>query len=68
MVEKEKEKLQLLVSKIKHILTHQIIFADFYLLETNTRPTLSEDFIWINENELNNYALPRLLEVLIEKL
>ena len=50
------------------MLTHQIIYADFYLLETQSKPELPKDFIWINESELDNYAIPRLVEILTENL
>jgi A/G-specific adenine glycosylase len=60
--------MTLLRSNVKHVLTHRIIFADFYLLETNERPSLPSDYIWIPEIDLTHYALPRLIELLIEKL
>ncbi len=53
----------LIKSNVKHILTHQIIYADFYLLETNNFPMLPTDYIWIKENEIERYALPRLIEL-----
>ena len=53
---------------VKHILTHQVIYADFYLVETNLRPDLPSTFQWIAESELNQYALPRLVEILINSL
>ena len=61
-------KLTLLKKEVKHVLTHQIIYADFYLLETQSKPELPKDFIWINESELDNYAIPRLVEILTENL
>ena len=63
-----KGKLTLLKKDVKHVLTHQIIYADFYLLETLSKPELPKDFIWINESELDNYAIPRLVEILTENL
>lgn len=58
----------LLRQNVKHILTHRILLADFYLLESETRPPLPDDFIWIAENKLSNYALPRLIEILLTSL
>lgn len=52
--------------KVRHILTHRIIFADIYLWETDTRPPLPDDYIWIEETDLDRYALPRLMEILHE--
>lgn len=55
----------LLRQKVKHVLTHQIIYADFYLIDTTEKPQLPDSFIWIPESELSRYALPRLIERLI---
>ena len=53
---------------VKHVLTHRILLADFYLWETAERPVLPSDFIWIKETELDDYAKPRLIEILLESL
>ena len=55
----------LLQKDVKHVLTHRIILADFYLLTPQQQPTLPEDFIWIKEEEIENYGIPRLMERLI---
>jgi A/G-specific adenine glycosylase len=60
--------LVLLAKDVKHVLTHRILLADFYLLETDTFPTLPDEYIWVNENNLEQYAVPRLIEILLEKL
>ena len=60
--------LVLLAKDVKHVLTHRILLADFYLLETKTFPTLPDEYIWVNENDLEQYAVPRLIEILLEKL
>lgn len=62
------ENATLIKKNVKHILTHQIIFADFYLLETDTPPSLPADYIWIKESELERYALPRLIDLLVKSL
>jgi A/G-specific adenine glycosylase len=53
---------------VKHVLTHQVIFADFYLLDTDKRPELPADYIWIDETDIDRYAVPRLVEILLERL
>ena len=58
----------LLRQNVKHVLTHRMLYADFYLLETDKRPKLPSDYIWIAESALDNYALPRLIEVLLSFL
>lgn len=57
-----------LKKNVKHVLTHQVLYADFYLLETENRPVLPDDYIWIKESELDDYAKPRLIEILLQEL
>lgn len=60
--------LVLKAKDVKHVLTHRILLADFYLLETKNRPLLPDDYIWIKESEISEYGIPRLIEILLEKL
>ena len=60
--------LQLLAQDLKHVLTHRILLADFYLLETEARPQLPDDYIWIKEEEIEDYGIPRLIELMLEKI
>lgn len=60
--------LQLLAQDVKHVLTHRILLADFYLLETDAHPQLPDDYIWIKEKEIEDYGIPRLIELLLEKI
>lgn len=60
--------LQLLAQDVKHVLTHRILFADFYLLETDVHPQLPDDYIWIKEEEIEDYGIPRLIELMLEKI
>ena len=57
---------KLLRSNVKHVLTHRILLADFYLLECTERPPLPDDFIWIPESDITQYGVPRLVELLLE--
>ena len=59
---------QLLAKNVKHVLTHRILYADFWLWETEERPELPPDYFWIKEEEIDNYGVPRLVEILLEKL
>lgn len=52
----------LLKQHVKHVLTHRVLYADFYLWEVTERPQLPDDYIWIKESELDDYAKPRLIE------
>lgn len=62
----EMENLQCLKQGVKHVLTHRILLADFYLLETEQRPELPPDFIWIPEESIEQYGVPRLVELLLD--
>ena len=54
--------------RVKHILTHRILYADFYLWEPAERPSLPEDYFWIPEADIDNYGVPRLIEIMLESL
>ena len=58
----------LLCQNVKHVLTHRVLYADFYLLEVSEKPSLPTDYIWIPESDIDNYALPRLIEILLDSL
>ena len=58
----------LLRQRVKHVLTHRILYADFWLWETEERPQLPDDYFWIKEEEIGNYGVPRLIEILLETL
>lgn len=53
---------------VRHVLTHRILMADFYLWDVEEKPVLPPDYIWIKETELDQYAVPRLIEILLESL
>lgn len=53
---------------VKHVLTHRIIFADFWLWEPNERPALPDDYFWVDEADVDQYGVPRLVELLLEEV
>ena len=59
---------QLIRKNVKHVLTHRVLYADFYLLETNDKPEVPSDYIWIPESEIDHYAMPRLIENLMNDI
>ena len=59
-------RLALVRRNVRHVLTHQVLLADFYLYETDERPSLPADYIWIPEADIVNYAVPRLVERFFE--
>ncbi len=66
--EREKMGLKLVAKGVKHVLTHQVLLADFYLWEPAERPALPDDYIWIREEDIDNYGIPRLVDILLDKL
>ena len=62
------ERATLIRRDVKHMLTHRVLLADFYLLEIEHRPLLPEDYRWIEEADIEKYALPRLIEILFDSL
>ena len=59
---------RLIAKDVRHVLTHQVLMADFYLWEPEERPTLPEDYIWIREEDIDNYGIPRLIDILLSRL
>jgi A/G-specific adenine glycosylase len=58
----------LLRKDVKHVLTHRILLCDFYLLETEKKPLLPDGYKWVPEGMLDQYAMPRLMEILLKLL
>jgi A/G-specific adenine glycosylase len=52
----------------RHVLTHRILLADFYLWEPAECPSLPSDYFWIKESDISQYAIPRLIEILLGSL
>ena len=57
-------RLSLLRKGVRHVLTHRILMADFYLLECDSQPALPEDYLWVPESDIDHYGVPRLVEML----
>lgn len=58
----------LLRRNVRHVLTHRVLYADFWLLETDERPSLPADYIWVHEEDVSDYAVPRLIEKMLEEI
>jgi A/G-specific adenine glycosylase len=59
---------QLLASQVKHVLTHRVLYADFWLWEPAERPLLPAGYFWVPESDLDRYGVPRLIEILLDAL
>ena len=54
--------------RIKHVLSHQIIFARCIQIEIDTLQCLSNSFIQVNKKDISTFAVPRLIEQFMEEL
>ena len=60
LVDEIPEGARLMRKDVKHVLTHRVIYADFWLWEPDEQPALPEDYSWIREEEWDDYGVPRL--------
>ena len=59
---------RLIAKSFRHVLTHRVLLCDFYLWEPEEKPELPESYQWIKEEDIDQYALPRMIELLLQKL
>lgn len=53
--------LRLVAKGVKHVLTHRILLVDFYILDVTSRPALPNGYVWVSEEELERYAMPKVI-------
>lgn len=53
--------LRLVAKGVKHVLTHRILLVDFYMLDVTSRPALPDGYVWVSEEELEHYAMPKVI-------
>ena len=58
----------LLKKGVRHALTHRLIVADFYFLETTKKPSLPDGWNWMDEKMPAQLGKPRLVEHLLSLL
>lgn len=63
---KPKNEIKKVLEK-KHVLSHQRIFATFYLVQLEKIKELKFDEFWIFNEEIESYGIPRLLDLYFEK-
>lgn len=54
--------------KEKHVLSHQILYATFYRVKISRKSEALSTFLCIPENEIGQFAVPRLIHIYLEKL
>jgi A/G-specific adenine glycosylase len=55
-------------STVKHILTHQTIYARFIHIETENGNLKDSKFIRVNKKDIYKFAVPKLLEQYLKKI
>ncbi len=68
LVDEVPEGAVLLRQHVKHVLTHRVLYADFWLWEPKERPHLPEEYVWIKETDIDQYGVSRLIEILLNEL
>ena len=56
----------LLRKRVRHVLTHRVLLADFYLWEPAEQPPLPPGYVWMAESDVDDHGVPRLVELLLE--
>lgn len=66
----EAGKLQMSIdlSGIKHVLSHQILYAAFYRVEIERPTPALQTYLSVPLEEVEKYAVPRLIHIYLEKL
>lgn len=60
-------RLERVVEMPKHVLSHRVVYAWFYVVEVERLPEGMEGFVAVREEELGRYAVSRLIEMYREK-
>ena len=63
----EELQISLDISNLKHVLTHQTLYASFYKVEINKPVASLLQYIEIPIDSLDRYAVPRLIQLYLEK-
>ena len=53
---------------VKHVLSHQILYATFYQIEIEQENESLQTYLSIPIEEIENYAMPRLIHIYLEKM
>lgn len=61
-----KLELSVELSNVKHVLSHQVLYATFYKVEIAQAGKSLDDYLTIRDDEMDNYAVPRLIHIYME--
>lgn len=60
--------ISLELSKIKHVLSHQILYTDFYKVTIEQEGPGLGNYLPVSRSEIEKYAVPRLIHIYLEKM
>ena len=56
------------LSGVKHVLSHQVLYAAFYRVELEKESRALRDYLRIPLSDMDRYAVPRLIHLYLERL
>lgn len=56
------------LSGVKHVLSHQILYTAFYRIEIEQIPEALNSYLAVPYEDIERYAVPRLIHIYLEKL
>lgn len=63
-----KLKISVDLSDVKHVLSHQILYTTFYRIEPEHIPEALNAYLAVPYKDIEQYAVPRLIHIYLEKL
>jgi A/G-specific adenine glycosylase len=58
---------RLVVNNQKHVLSHRILYANFYEVKIEKIPESFSNFIPVRKEEIDEYPIHRLMQIYLEK-
>lgn len=56
------------MAEVKHVLSHQVLYTTFYRVEIEKIPEALDSFLAVPYEDIERYAVPRLIHIYLEKL
>lgn len=67
LTDKEAATLRLVSGNVKHVLSHRVIYANFYEVDLPEDSTSFSAFLRVKMEDMEQYAVPRLVHAFLEK-
>lgn len=56
------------MAEVKHVLSHQVLYTTFYRVEIEKIPEALDSYLAVPYEDIERYAVPRLIHIYLEKL